>query len=312
MWSPEDAAKPAAPQPAKPPGDELPMVPLHGEDVRTPIKGGATSFFALPAARRKDPVGGETEPQKRSDGVGAPSPGPAGPPPGAPGGGYVPMGAVPSAPMMMPMGISGPVASGGPTGMPLSVPPPPDYEQDVQRARSYRVFAVVMMLMAMVFTVMVAAVFLIFSAVVYQGVGDSKNDPVAVIGPITQPVNAPVDTGAVAPPIPNPEPRPSRPRPDPGPRPDPAPRPAPPTGNAPLTVKLEPGAPLFTSIEVVCETPSGKYRERAPFSSGTAVRADVPRSDCTMYFKGGPPANVRVSGGQTLSCSFVGSSPNCK
>ena len=318
-WSPEAPTERAGA--GAPPGEALKMVPLHGEDKPVSGKGGATSFFALPAPRRKDPSSDEPASDlKRSDPIAAASAqsaAPASAPPGTPAGGYVPAGAVPAAPVMMPMGISGPVANAPgmhhAAGMPAPAAMPADLQQDVQRARSYRVFAIVMMLMAMVFSVMVAAVILIFSVVFFRPDGPSSNQPVAVINPVPPPNNARVDTGVVAPPIPKAAPKPrSSPRPrSTTPKPAAAPKP-PPSSPGQLKVTLAPGSPVFTSIEIVCETASGKYRQRAPFNGGTASRADVPRSECTMFFKGGPPASVKVRGGQTLTCAFVGQAPSCK
>ncbi|MEZ4234653.1 MAG: hypothetical protein R3F59_00490 [Myxococcota bacterium] len=172
-------------------------------------------------------------------------------------------------------------------------------------------FAVVMMLMGMVFMVMVVAVFLIFSVVmVNNNQKSTKDGDLAVIAPINnQPNNAtPVDTGVVAPPIDKPPPRPVvRPT---GPRPDPTPRPAAPPSVGTVSVTMAPGSPVFTSIEITCN--NGDYRQRAPFSNGTASRNDVPNGDCTLYFKGGPPGNVKVRPGMSLTCQFTGGGPTCK
>lgn len=291
------------------------MVPVSDEEAVAPVKGGATSFFAMPQARRKDPAAPD-EPSglKRSDPL-AVSSAPTGAPPSAPMGGYVPMGAVPPSPMMMPVGISGPVA-GAPYGMPVPAAMPQDSAADVQRARSYRVFAVVIALTGMVFAVMVAAVILIFSVVMLRPVEGTDGGGSPTVGVIAPPPPAPtpaVDTGVVAPVIKDKKKTPSPVPKEGGGTPRPVqPAPPPPTKTAPISVTLAPDAPMFTSMEIVCETGGERYRKRTDFVNGTSTQADVPRGDCTLYFKGGTPANVKVSGGQTLTCSFIGAQPNCK
>lgn len=320
MWSPEDGS-PAPPPKSAPSGQDLRMVPLspdHDEEDRAP-QSSSTTFFALPApVRRKDPGAGEVAEIKRTE------PAPAGPPPGAPPGGYVPVGAVPpgyaqgyAAPSyapqasMAPIGIQGPIAGGYP-GMPVAATLPPDLSHDVQRARSYRVFAVVAGLMFMVFSVTIVAVLLMVSVAVLPG--KVASDDGSVVAPITSPPpRRPevVDTGLRPAPIPKEAVPKAGPKAPPGPRPAPAPaRPAPPpTTPGTVTVTLAAGSPPFTSFEVVCSGAS--FRQRAPFANGSGTLAGVPREDCKLYFKGGPPISTKVTGGQTLSCSFVGSAANC-
>ena len=47
-------------------------------------------------------------------------------------------------------------------------------------------------------------------------------------------------------------------------------------------------------------------------NGGTATVADVPQEDCSLIFKGGPPARNMIRGGQTLSCNFPSGQAVCK
>jgi hypothetical protein len=302
----------------------VPLSPDHDEEERAPASS-STTFFALPApVRRKD---AEPAPAARPEPVAS---GPVGPPPGTPPAGYVPAGAVPPgytapgytapgytapgyAPVSMaPIGIQGPIASGYP-GMPVAASLPPDTSRDTERARSFRVAAVVIGLGFMVCTVTVVAVVLLVTVAVLPGQVANK-DQTQIVAPIaTPPPRRPVpaeDTGV--PPKPIEKPAPVRPKPSGGgstePRPKPAPAP-PPSSPAAVTVTLAPGSPPFTAFEVVCSNAS--FRQRAQFSNGTATLAGVPRDDCKLFFKGGPPISTKVTGGQTLNCSFVGTAANC-
>jgi serine/threonine protein kinase len=320
MWTPESNALP--PAPAIPPssragGGELPMVPLNQDDDGGDLpKNGATAFFTVPTGPRKKE---EPTDLRRSDpiavagGAGASirPPGAVGLPPGVPPGGYVPMGAVPPSPLvpMAPIGISGPVAGGyGPP--PSQVPP--DFHGDGDRARSYRVFAVVAGLMFMVFSVTIVAVLLLASVVLFPGwTGEGE---IATNGPppIVQPVrdrDKKVDTGIPAAPELKPEPK-VRPVPSGEPKPPKPKEPEVPKPGATgtVTITLGAGAPAFTSIEVSCD--SG-FKERAPFSGNTASLPNVPRASCRLSFKGGPFVTMPVQGGQTLTCSFNGTTPTC-
>jgi hypothetical protein len=291
------------------------MVPLNQEDEGVDLpKNGATAFFTVPNAPRKKE---EPTDLKRSDPIAVAGnasirpPGAVGLPPGVPPGGYVPVGAVPPSPLVpvAPIGISGPVAGGyGPPPSQL----PPDFHQDPERARSYRVFAVVAGLMFMVFSVTIVAVLLLASVVLFPDILGSTG-PVAVgpnpLPPAQMPKNK-VDTGIPeAPPVdvkPTPKPRPSA---GSGEKPVPKPPPAPPpSATGTVTITLGAGAPAFTSIEVSCD--SG-FKERAPFSGNTASLPNVPRASCRLSFKGGPFVTMPVQGGQTLTCSFNGTTPTC-
>jgi hypothetical protein len=85
----------------------------------------------------------------------------------------------------------------------------------------------------------------------------------------------------------------------------PPPRPTPPREAVPaaaVSVTLEPGSPVFTSIEVACE--SG-FRERTPLQDGKASMPGVPVEDCRLSFKGGPFTTARIRGGQDLTCGMI-------
>jgi hypothetical protein len=211
-------------------------------------------------------------------------------------------------PMHMPMGIQGPVA-GPVAGYPMGgAQMPPDPSADLQRAQSYRVFAVVLGLMFMVSSVLVVvAILTVYGVYVMNQAEDPKPVDVVVTPPPAP--RTPVDTGLPEPPAPKLQPRP---RPNPRPQPVAPVAPVPevaPTDPGPVTIALGPGSPAFTSVEVVC--PTENFRERGSFSGGSATVPSVPRVDCTAYFKGGPPAKAKVSGGDSKSCTFVGAAANC-
>ena len=89
-----------------------------------------------------------------------------------------------------------------------------------------------------------------------------------------------------------------------------APAPAPPrpaVGPQTAVVVIAASDP-FTGVEVNC--PSG-FRQRASFVGGTATIADVPQEDCSLNFKGGPPAKNTIRGGQTKDCSFPSGQAVC-
>ena len=74
-------------------------------------------------------------------------------------------------------------------------------------------------------------------------------------------------------------------------------------------MSLAPGSPPFTAIEVVC--PASGFRDRGGFSNGVASVGGVPREDCDVHFKGGPPVHAKISGGQSKTCSFQGVTAVC-
>lgn len=222
-------------------------------------------------------------------------------------------------PMSVPMGISGPVAGGSlPPGYPMGASPalPPDPNAELDRAKSYRVFAVVAGLMFMVFTALIASL-----VVLAYGFYMMESQEQAAKAPVVAPPPPPVQRGGLdtgvkaAPPPPPPKARPkSSPRPKSAPRPAaPKPPPAPaPVAKGPVVLKI-PNGTGYTVAEVKCD--SG-VRERANFAGGTATVANIPgpgMDNCTALFKGaGAPAKAKVAGGKTYNCTFDGSFANCK
>ncbi len=298
------------------------MVPLHQEDDDPEIGQGphqaSTQFFALPKPRIPD----EVTPLRKADPIATASqPVAAGPPPGMAhhGGmvpGMVPPGAVPPGHMqpMAPIGIQGPIA-GGPVGgysMPPGAQLPPDPSSEMHRAQSYRVFAIVIGLMFMVFTVLAVTVTLTVYGIYWYDKQPEQRDKDLTMAPVAPP--PPVDTGTRVAPPPPPTPQPVQPKTPTGPKPPsqprPPPEPAPATDPAAVSLTLQPGSPPFTSVEIKC--PTG-FRERGDFVGGKATVPNVPREDCEALFKGGPPAKTRVTGGDSKSCSFVGgNAANCR
>jgi hypothetical protein len=289
------------------------MVPLQqdDEDAVRPKGAGSTTFFTMPSTPRKP-----SEPAsdlRRSDAIGTAG-APVGPPPG---GGFVPQGAVPPSAMGAPvavLGISGPVAS-----MPGYPPPaaslPADTSQDMQRARSYRVFAVVAALMLMVCTTMIVTVLLLVFGVTIA------NRDTTTAGADLPPISggagptSKVDTGSARPPIAPPVPSGKTPKPKPtgggGAAPSPRPAaPAAPPSVGTVRITLGTGAPPFTSLEVSC---SEGFRQREPFAGGAAAVSSVPNGECYANFKGGPPTGrIAVRPGDSKTCTFATGAPDCK
>jgi len=321
----------------------LQMVPLAESDDDDDGKpSSATQFFAIPGAKKKKPA---APPKPAGPPPGAPrAAGPPGAPPGAPPPGGPPpaaagiaapgMGSMPPGPA--PIGIQGPVAGGaiaGPTAAatpaaagatPFGAAAPDAGMGDQQRASSFRVYAIVLGLFGMAFLAMVIGVAaIIFVPGLLNQSGDANADAGSSTTPSQQaPTVAPKRGGedtAVEEDIPDLPPAPVRRtprRPSSGSStsggssaPAPAPAPRAPSGPAPVTVNLAAGTPS-SSIEIKC--PSG-FRNRASFAGGAATVANVPQEDCTIYFKGGPPAKFKpVKGGQTLSCRFQGTQAICQ
>jgi hypothetical protein len=179
------------------------------------------------------------------------------------------------------------------------------------------VFAIVAMLLGMVFTALIVAVGAGVVGVMYQQ--DNQKEVARIAPPPPQPKrNRGVDTAEEpeiekkVKPRPKPRPKPSGGGAAPAPRPAPAPAPPPaPTGPQPVTINITDGT-TFTSIEIAC--PSAGYRERGSFGGGASVVVpNVPTApDCKAKFKGGVPAQASVTAGKTYTCSFVGAAANCR
>jgi hypothetical protein len=88
----------------------------------------------------------------------------------------------------------------------------------------------------------------------------------------------------------------------------PKPAPAPKANGGTVTVRIEAGQP-YSAVEVICPS----TRLRGSFSGGVASIPGVPGEDCSIMFKGGPPAQYKpVKGGQSVSCTFVGTTASCR
>jgi hypothetical protein len=232
--------------------------------------------------------------------------------PGPAIGGPVAGGPMVSGPMVSGPMVSGPVAGGQGTPFGVAGAHAPVVPPEEGRGNSWRVYAIILGLFVAVCAVMVLAVAGIAIGVAMQEdeeptVAEAPSEPVRVEAepdpePEEEPVNVPD-----AKPRPRPRPKPSEPVAAPS-APPPPPPPAPPALGT-LTVRVPADQP-FTAVEVKCSN----VRERADFRSGTATVPNVPTGEgCQIFFKGGAPASFRpVSGGQTLQCTFVGSTASCR
>ncbi len=338
-WTPpKKDVKPAGAKatPPPPPAQNLRMVPLTEEDHDPEIGKGkphsATEFFAIPKRqssdeefvdlKRTDPVAGASRPPAGATAGANPHGGaPMAPPPGAAPHG-MPMAAPMAMPMGVPMGISGPVAPG-------SLPPgygapmaslPPDPSQDLERAQSYRVFAVVAGLMMMVMCAVIIAMGVLAYGVYLMDQNDTASKGPDVLQPPPVAPQAPVDTGvaeAPQPPTAEPTPKPGpRPSPGPSPAPNPTPRPAPPpapVASGPVVIKL-PASAGITRVDVKCETSTERWRESFVNGSATIQNVPGPGSDsCHALLKGpGAPLKIVVAGGKTYDCVIDGTVARCK
>jgi len=153
----------------------------------------------------------------------------------------------------------------------------------------------------MVFSVAAVAVLAVVLNLMNKETVD-PDGPVVVTAPVPAPHGGGVDTG-VPPPLPASAPvpythTPSVPTTHHGGGPAPAPRPS----SAPVHISIPGTARYPGGVEITC--PSG-FRRRGAFSGQTATVADVPSESCTLYFKGGSPAQFSpVSGGSSYSCEF--------
>jgi len=308
----------------------LQMVPLNQEEEAGDKPKSATQFFAIPAAKKKQkPEGAGGAPAAIGGGGGAGiGAGGSMPPISGPTGGALPGMAPPGSggslpPVGAPMAISGPIASGpgGPPSMGGGAggaasqfqvgAQPSATEGSEDRARSYRIYAIILGLFGLLgMTAVVVTVAVVMGLNAGGGEEEDASADVEETSPKPKPKPS-VDTAAAAPDLPPPPPRPSpKPRPSGGTAPA-APAPAPkPVGPAAATFIIPAGV-SYTTVEVTC--PSGA-RKRGAFDGTKATVADVPTNeDCTAHFKGGSPASAKpVRGGKTWSCEFPSATAVCK
>lgn len=326
----------------------LKMVPMSeddddAEDVGAAPKS-ATQFFAIPKSKKASPslppgsapaIGGAAPTATNRSlppgaappmGGGAPAALPGTPPPGPGGFGGPPPGGMPGG-MGGPMAISGPIAA-GPTASsgsrsPFEVGAPPDAgsADPETRARSFRIYAIVLALFFLFFMTTVIAV---AALVITTRAGeDDTEKPVAKVEKVERESvkkkskGGGGDTGAaLPPPPPPPPPKAAAPRSSGGSKSTasapsssapsaPAPRAS--SGPGPITIKV--GGGKWTGVEVTC--PSGA-RQRGAFNGDSSTVPSIPKEDCELHFKGGPPAKFRpVSGGNTYNCNFNSNVMQC-
>ncbi len=336
----------------------LAMTPLSGGDDdyddNEPPKS-ATQFFSIPKSKKsaKKPKppgpapalgasgGGRSLPPGASSGIGVGGPPPAmpgGPPPAIgqapPGAGAI--GGPVAGGMGAPMAISGPIASGPTAGgnsggerSPFQVGQAPTGQQAApeQRARSFRIYAIILALFFMCFLAMVSAVLVVVVGSQYVDDGavaaaddDDDKDKKKKKKKQKEPEDTASDdgAGAAAPAPPPPPPRRS------------APRPRSSSGGSsgggsasagssrsrgssapPGSIKVTVQGSTFLAVEIKC--PSGD-RKRAAFSGGTATAQGIPSGqDCELHFKGGAPVKFRpVRSGNAYTCNVQGSTAVCK
>ena len=209
----------------------------------------------------------------------------------------------------------------GPSGpnsqSPFSVGEHQDVGLDVNenRARSYRVYAIVLGLFALVFAALCTGV----GGLIYmQNNQPDATSPEPTVAASPKPKSQPTEDTAADVALPPPAPMPARPRPQPRPRPSggtapsprPAPAPAPTTSPRDVTIVIPEGE-FFTAAEITCNSPS--FRGRGAFSGTSATVRNVPPGDCKVHFKGGKPATASISGGKTsYSCVFSSAVASCK
>jgi serine/threonine protein kinase len=301
------------PAAARTPDDDgmLEMVSMTEEEEEEQGPKSATSFFSIPQVKRK----------KKDNAApgGPPSQVSSGPPAAAIGGPIAAAGMGIGGPSMPPgggMGIAGPTAISGPTagpanqGTPFAVASAPmgGATADGGRAKSAKVFVILLALAFLVFGSVVVAAGLAFVGLSMQGETEETTTEQTTPDPTPK-----RDTGkpATPPPVVIAAPKPVyRPRPSPKPGPAPAAAPAPVAATAPVTINITDGT-KFSSMEVKC--PNTGFRSRASFSGTSATIQNVPSSEtCDVFFKGGAPAKSSIQGGQTKSCSFPGGQANCR
>ncbi|MEM6931517.1 MAG: hypothetical protein AAF602_31595 [Myxococcota bacterium] len=198
-----------------------------------------------------------------------------------------------------PLDIRGPVVPGsGPAaeGPPKEEPAAPVDLRN--RTRSWRLYAVMLVLMLGVALSLVITVGVISAVVVVlQRPAPPEPVPVAVPAPVPPPTTTPPIAPVVVPEGVGEEP------------PEPvAPPPAPRT--AAVTIRLAPGSHPFVALRIDCEEPA--FRKRQSFEAGVVTIPDVPRASCIASFLGGPPVRSAVRGGDDLTCSIEGTSALCR
>ena len=182
---------------------------------------------------------------------------------------------------------------------PAAIPP----SASTGRSSSYRRYAVVV---SMGFAAALAAVVTVgaVGGVLWSQPGPQVSEPEPLVAVAAKKAKGAADTASLPG---NSRPKQYRAAPKPKPKPAPA-RSSGSVGAGPFVVKLAQGA---TSVEVKC---GGGYRQRAAFAGGVATVPDLPvGEDCTVIFKGGPPAQFRpVRAHMTVECSLQGTTAVCE
>lgn len=285
----------------------LEMVPLAADKDKNAAAEdpSATAFFAIPAPKadrsRSTPAAPQAPGYGAPVGVSPPS-GPPGPPPVRP---PIGVGQAAPPPPMQPI-VQGPVVSYGNAGggSPFQVagqgPVANPSADSGGRVQSNRVYAILVGVFLLVAVAVVVAVWLI---------PKGKEEVASTPPPTTTPTvvvekTAKVEEDTAPPPVAAPvAPKPKAKTPA-----APKAAPAPAKGPGTLSVTLADAA-AATAVEVVC--PSG-FRQRTALSGGKGSVPSVPQEACTMYFKGGAPAQFApVSGGRSLNCSIRGTTAVC-
>lgn len=283
----------------------LEMVPLSSDKDKSAASEdpSATAFFAIPAPkadRSRATPAAPPPPAAGPVGVAPPSAYPPGPP------GMRPPIAGPVAQQPVQPMVQGPVVSYGnaPGASPFQVAGPspmatPSAEAG-QRVQSNRVYAILVGVFLLVAVAVVVAVWLIPR----EKKPEPTPTPVVTTTPtvvVEKSAKPQEDTAPPPAPVPTAKPKPKSTTPKA--------TPAPSSGPGTLTVILA-DASQATAVEVVC--PSG-FRQRSALSGGKGSIASVPQEKCTMYFKGGAPAQFApVSGGRSFNCSIIGTTAVCK
>ena len=311
----------------------LQMVPLQktdDDDVGGAPKS-ATQFFAIPKSKKspkKPSPGGASagaaiggpKPAGRSM-PGAPAaqaPSAIGGPPPAMGGS---LGSI-SGPMGSIGGpIAGPTASMGSTGgtqSPFQVGGSPDTGANPdQRARSYRVYAIILALFFFTFMAMVGTVAAVLVGT-NMGEGEEQVEEVASTKKPDKKKSdekkGGKDTAASVEDEEPPPPPPPRRRSAPSSgssTPAAAPRPRAPSGPGAGVVKITLSGATALNVELKC--PSG-FRKRGAFQGGTATISGVPGGEsCTAMLKGGAPLQANgIQANKTYTCSPAGNVLSCK